>query len=174
MPIELPQSDEELHALKPAIVETVGAVTYEGFARFHSTQESDAEWGIRRTTYVSGTKVVTWALAGRFDCVWNSRSTYFSAGPTGLNGTFLFSGTVGTSALLLPVVSGPNIKNFSARSSSENPATRRLEVSIDGGTNLWVLRPGAEVSGDIEGAITQIWVRAQASTIAYEVAVTLQ
>lgn len=88
--------------------------------------------------------------------------------------TVLYTDSVGTSAVLVPAVAGDRILSFSARCGTANPGTRRMEVSIDGGTNFWVLRPGEDVGGDLAGNITQIWVRAQANTLDYEVAVTTE
>jgi hypothetical protein len=88
--------------------------------------------------------------------------------------TTLDSNSVGTVAVLIPAVAGDIILSFSARSATGNAAARRMEVSIDGGVNFWVLRAGESVGGDIAGSITQIWIRAQASTLDYEVVVTTE
>ena len=88
--------------------------------------------------------------------------------------TTLARGSVGTTAILVPAVAGDRIVSFSARSATDNNAARRMEVSIDGGANFWVLRPGEDVGGDLAGNITQIWIRAQANTLIYEVAVTTE
>ena len=82
-----------------------------------------------------------------------------------------FTGTATTAPAAVPAVAGNVITDWLVRSNTDNPATRRLQFSFDGGANYFSLRAGEAMSGTFltTSAITQLLVKTAASTAQYEI-----
>ena len=88
----------------------------------------------------------------------------------------VFTGSVTTASTAFPTVAGNNILTFSIKATIDQTASRRLEYSLNGGTNWFILKPGDSVSGEVPfgTSLTQILLRASASTTAYELTLGIE
>lgn len=88
-----------------------------------------------------------------------------------LGSTDEFSGSVGTTAILLPGSPGADIEEIDIRCAIDQAFNRRLEYSYDG-INYRRLRVGETKSDEPRGGIKQLWIRAAGfgvTTVNYEI-----
>lgn len=149
------------------------------------TDDPDADptkpvWQIRRIATTAALSETVYANEARFNCVWDDRATYFDPPPAVENDpgtvptdgtTTPYTGTVGTSPASVPAVAGGAILDWFVACQTDNAAARRLEFSIDNGTTWHRIRPSESRVGSFlqQTVVTQLQLRAVASTVSYEV-----
>jgi hypothetical protein len=77
-----------------------------------------------------------------------------------LGTTDTYTGSVGTTAVNVPASAGNHIDELSIRCAVDQITIKRLEFSLDGGTNWFRLRVGEFYTEEPRGSITQIKIRA--------------
>lgn len=87
----------------------------------------------------------------------------------GFGRTLTFCDVAGTSNVLLPPSPGPKVQGLSIRCSIDQPNTKRLLFSIDGGQKFIRLAPGEAFSLAPRGDLKQIIVKSLSDQTAYEV-----
>jgi len=85
--------------------------------------------------------------------------------------TVSYAGSVGTLAVNIPTAANKEIGHYFVRCKiDQTPITKRLQVSIDGGTTYRLLGIGEWMSGTLRGTprIKQIQIKGSVSTVDYE------
>lgn len=81
--------------------------------------------------------------------------------------TTFYSGSVGTTAALVPPVAANTINEFMVRCPSQTPVTKKLLYSIDGVTYL-ELTPGEAVLWPLKGSKKQVYLKGSTAGVNYE------
>ena len=85
--------------------------------------------------------------------------------------TDVYTGTVGTSWLGVPITPGGEIQEFTVINDEDNYVTDYLEISLDGGSTIYDrIFPTGYVSDLIKGnSTTQLAIRGFSSSVKYKV-----
>jgi len=87
----------------------------------------------------------------------------------GFGKTLTFCDAVGTAQVFLPPTAGQKVQGLSVRCSIDQPTSKRLLFSLDGGEKFIKLAPGEAFSLAPRGDLRQIIVKSLADQTSYEV-----
>lgn len=94
---------------------------------------------------------------------------YLEVSQNNRGATFIYSGSVGTTAIDLPPSSGKQIKEMMISCTAEQSVINKLLFSIDNGTTFHEIKMGNFISWPIRGDIQQIKIKGSTASVNYQV-----